>query len=72
MALKYRGQFRGIEEMKELESKIDDLKKELIRISELTGLNSPETLYCSQRLDELITIYQKRQLKHNKTITILS
>lgn len=42
-----------------LEDRINQQKKDLIRIVEATGLNSPETLYCSQKLDQLITIYQK-------------
>ena len=42
----------------ELEYKIEQLKKELIRVAAETGLNSPDTIYCSQQLDQLITIYQ--------------
>ncbi|AIE58947.1 aspartyl-phosphate phosphatase Spo0E family protein [Bacillus methanolicus] len=51
----------------ELEERINQLKKELIQISEETGLNSYDTLYCSQKLDQLITMYQKQlQLSHKK------
>ncbi|MDE3841102.1 sporulation stage 0, Spo0E-like regulatory phosphatase (plasmid) [Bacillus methanolicus] len=51
----------------ELEERINQLKKELIQISEATGLNSYDTLYCSQKLDKLITMYQKQlQLSYKK------
>lgn len=43
----------------ELENKINQLKKELIQVAAETGLNSPDTIYCSQQLDQLITLYQK-------------
>ena len=46
-------------EINELEDMINHLKKELIKIVETTGLNSDHTLCCSQKLDELITAYQK-------------
>ncbi|PLT35610.1 aspartyl-phosphate phosphatase Spo0E family protein [Bacillus sp. V5-8f] len=42
-----------------LEHRIKQLKKDLIRIVEATGLNSHETLSCSQQLDQLITVYQR-------------
>jgi stage 0 sporulation regulatory protein len=47
----------------DLEYRINQLKKELIQIAERTGLNSRETIYCSQKLDQLITIYQESSLK---------
>ena len=47
----------------DLEYRINELKKELIQIVERTGLNSRETLVCSQKLDKLITIYQKSSYK---------
>ncbi|RFU64716.1 aspartyl-phosphate phosphatase Spo0E family protein [Peribacillus glennii] len=52
----------------QLEVRIKQLKKDLIRIVEATGLNSHETLNCSQKLDKLITDYQKNSSKaeHNK------
>jgi stage 0 sporulation regulatory protein len=43
----------------ELENRINQLKKELIQVTKATGLNSHDTLCCSQKLDELIAIYQK-------------
>ena len=48
----------------ELENRINQLKKELIQVTEATGLNSHATLCCSQKLDELITLYQK-YLQHS-------
>lgn len=52
--------------MADLESKIDQLKIELNQSARLTGINSLDTLYYSQKLDELITVYQKYlQNKHN-------
>ena len=46
-------------ELDELKYRINQLRKELIQIAKITGLNSRETIYCSRRLDQLITIYQK-------------
>jgi hypothetical protein len=46
-------------EMEYLEGRFNQLKKELVQIVRLTGINSHETLCCSQKLDELITVYQK-------------
>lgn len=46
-------------EMYELIDRINQLKKELNQIVKVTGLNSPDTIYCSQKLDQLIMIYQK-------------
>jgi hypothetical protein len=46
-------------EKDELEERMNQLKKELIQIAEETGLNSHDTLCCSQKLDHLIMIYQK-------------
>ncbi|MDQ0221275.1 aspartyl-phosphate phosphatase Spo0E family protein [Peribacillus cavernae] len=46
-------------EIYELEKTIDQLKIEMVQIAEKTGLNSHDTLSCSQKLDKLITIYQK-------------
>lgn len=59
-------------ERKELEYKINQLRKELFQIVETTGLDSHETLGCSQKLDHLIMIYQKisyenRPVFHLKT-----
>ncbi|WP_280530147.1 aspartyl-phosphate phosphatase Spo0E family protein [Oceanobacillus sp. J11TS1] len=47
--------------------RINQLKKELIQIARLTSLNSYDTLRCSQKLDELITIYQNQNNLKNKT-----
>ena len=35
----------------ELENRINQLKKELIQVTKVTGLNSHDTLCCSQKLD---------------------
>nr|WP_295975223.1 aspartyl-phosphate phosphatase Spo0E family protein [uncultured Bacillus sp.] len=45
----------------DLECKINQLKRELIRIAGEKGLNSPDTIYCSQQLDQLITLYQEKK-----------
>ena len=47
----------------ELEREIAQLRIELIKTGKAFGLSSDETLYWSQKLDELILIYQK-QLKY--------
>ncbi|MFJ7978304.1 Spo0E family sporulation regulatory protein-aspartic acid phosphatase [Peribacillus sp. NPDC096379] len=49
-------------EADELESRINQMKKNLIQIAEETSLNSYDTLCYSQKLDELITIYQKLKI----------
>lgn len=46
-------------EKDELMNKINDLRKDLILLAREKGLNSDETVCCSQYLDELIMIYQK-------------
>jgi stage 0 sporulation regulatory protein len=51
-----------VNEVNELENTINQMKIILIRIAKTTGLNSHETLYYSQKLDELITIYQKLRI----------
>lgn len=50
-------------EVDELEVKINQLKIRLIEIANETGLNSPETLYCSQILDEHIIVYQNLKIE---------
>ena len=50
----------------ELKYKINQLKEELIQIVRTTGLNSHETIYCSQTLDQYITIYQKLSCEAKK------
>ena len=52
----------------DLVDRINQQKKELIQIVEATGLNSPDTICCSQKLDQLITIYQKFYYKNRKKI----
>lgn len=51
----------------ELELKIDRMKKNLISIALETGINSDATLFYSQKIDELITTYQKLKLKMVET-----
>ena len=48
----------------ELEHRINLMRKNLILIAEETGLNSDDTLRYSRKLDELITMYQKRKNEH--------
>jgi stage 0 sporulation regulatory protein len=45
----------------ELEHRINLMRKNLILIAEETGLDSDDTLRYSWKLDELITMYQKRK-----------
>ncbi|WML52298.1 aspartyl-phosphate phosphatase Spo0E family protein [Neobacillus sp. PS3-12] len=42
-----------------LEHRINHLRNEMIRSAAATGLNSHRTIYYSQKLDKLITIYQR-------------
>lgn len=44
----------------ELETKINQLKTELIQIAARNGLNNCQTISCSQQLDKLITLHQKK------------
>jgi hypothetical protein len=60
---------RMLKEINELEDLINHLKKELIQTAESTGLNSHQTICCSQKLDEHITIYQKLFYKKQKMET---
>ncbi|MGG1400069.1 aspartyl-phosphate phosphatase Spo0E family protein [Bacillus salipaludis] len=48
-------------EAEELENMINQMRKSLILIAKETGLNSNDTLCYSQKLDKLITEYQKLQ-----------
>ena len=50
----------------ELEYRINQMRKTLILIAVETGLNSDDTLYYSQKLDELIARYQKLKLNHTQ------
>jgi hypothetical protein len=53
-------------EVDELECRINQMRKILIWVAEETGLNSHSTLYYSQKLDVLITRYQKVKMKNPK------
>jgi hypothetical protein len=53
-------------EIDELECRINQMRKILIWVAEETGLNSYSTLYYSQKLDVLITRYQKVKMKNPK------
>lgn len=46
-----------------LEEKIQLLKKELIFTAKAYGIDSKETLCCSQKLDQLIIIHQKNGVR---------
>lgn len=50
-------------EYDELEHRINEMRKNLILIAKETGLNSADSLRYSQKLDELITIFQKKKYK---------
>lgn len=52
-----------INDRAKLEERIERLKKELVLTVKSTGLDSQETLSCSQKLDKLITTYQKSGVK---------
>ena len=54
----------------ELINKINQLKKELIEIVAVTGLNSFDTMCCSRKLDQLITIYQKHSYEKNRNMML--
>jgi len=47
--------------LKELENKIENMKKEMMHLGINMGLNNSKTLKSSQNLDELIVEYQKRK-----------
>ncbi|MGF6947520.1 stage 0 sporulation regulatory protein [Neobacillus sp. B4I6] len=47
-----------VSEIEKLEDRINQLREELIQIAKATGLKSNETLRYSQKLDDLITMYQ--------------
>ncbi|MBU5465756.1 aspartyl-phosphate phosphatase Spo0E family protein [Virgibacillus sp. MSJ-26] len=49
--------------LKELENKIENMKKEMMDLGINMGLNNSKTLKSSQNLDELIVEYQKRKDK---------
>lgn len=38
---------------------INNLKSEMIKLGLTKGFSNPDTVKCSQKLDELIVLYQK-------------
>ena len=50
-------------EIDDLELRIEKLRNKMIQTAVETGLSSNMTLYYSQKLDQLITIYQKASEK---------
>jgi len=56
--------------MEKLENRINQMKKTLVLVAKKGGLNSHDTIWCSQELDELIIKYQK--LKMNNTTNTLT
>ncbi|MFD4819447.1 Spo0E family sporulation regulatory protein-aspartic acid phosphatase [Peribacillus butanolivorans] len=57
-------------ELDKIEYRINQLRKELFQIADINGLDSRETIYCSQKLDQLITIYQKSSYKKNRKMLL--
>jgi stage 0 sporulation regulatory protein len=57
-----------VSEIEKLEDRINQLREELIQIAKATGLKSNETLRYSQKLDDLITMYQISKDKQYKNI----
>ncbi|MBT2730538.1 MULTISPECIES: aspartyl-phosphate phosphatase Spo0E family protein [Bacillaceae] len=55
-------------EIEELEDRINQMRKILILIAGKTGLNSDDTLCCSRKLDELITMYQKSKNQQHSEV----
>ncbi|GHI01346.1 aspartyl-phosphate phosphatase Spo0E family protein [Neobacillus kokaensis] len=49
-----------------LSKKIDLMKKKMVRLAKSTGINSQETLTCSQELDNLINLHMIYFSKGNK------
>lgn len=49
-------------DVEQLEYRINQMRKNLILTVKETGLNSTDTLYYSQKLDELIMRYQKLKM----------
>ncbi|EKN68611.1 Spo0E like sporulation regulatory protein [Schinkia azotoformans MEV2011] len=52
-----------VDDMESLEKQIQMLKKELIFTAKAFGINSNETICCSQKLDQLIIIHQKHGVR---------
>ncbi|MBT2699085.1 aspartyl-phosphate phosphatase Spo0E family protein [Bacillus sp. ISL-40] len=57
-----------VSEIEKLEDRINQLREELIQIAKATGLKSNETLRYSQKLDDLITMYQVSKNTQYKNI----
>ncbi|KAA9022597.1 aspartyl-phosphate phosphatase Spo0E family protein [Niallia endozanthoxylica] len=55
-------------EIDELELRIEQLRNKMIETAAVTGLSSNITLYYSQKLDQLITIYQNTLKKETSEI----
>jgi stage 0 sporulation regulatory protein len=55
-------------EVEKLEFRINQMRKSLILIVEETGLNSDDTICYSQKLDELISRYQKLKMSNTQKI----
>jgi stage 0 sporulation regulatory protein len=55
-------------EAAKLEYRINQMRKSLILIVEETGLNSDDTIWFSQKLDDLITSYQKLKMSNTQKI----
>jgi hypothetical protein len=45
---------------------IDLMKHKMIKLAKSTGINSPETLKCSQELDTLLNLHMKHFANINK------
>ncbi|MCM3411247.1 aspartyl-phosphate phosphatase Spo0E family protein [Metabacillus litoralis] len=57
--------YKSIPPSNDLLIKINSLRSELIEIGLLIGLNHPITISLSQKLDKLITEYQKNQISRH-------
>ncbi|MED1471662.1 aspartyl-phosphate phosphatase Spo0E family protein [Bacillus salipaludis] len=50
-------------------NRIDLLKKKMINLANCTGINSHETLRCSQELDTFLNLYMKHFSNKNELNT---
>jgi hypothetical protein len=50
--------------------RIDEMKKKLVEAANSTGINSNQTITCSQELDNLLNIHMKHFSKLRKNILI--
>jgi hypothetical protein len=46
-----------------LSKKIENTRLEMIRLAKTLGLSSSETVQCSQKLDDLLLLWQKSQVE---------